>query len=302
MRRELQALLSPSWKPLAMAGGVALLDAWWEPGQLRIRKVVVPVDAGAQQLAGLRIALLSDLHVGGRGWRPGTIERAVEACNGADVDLIAITGDLIGSVAGAPTALEILARLRADVPRLVVLGNHDHVHGGRALQILLQGLQALGMPVLRNQVLPLELPVGRVWFAGVDDGYSMRDDLEAVRAALGPSDYPRLLLTHYPDVADWLRPGEFQLSLAGHSHGGQIRLPLLTSMVHNGHARTKYASGLYWVKGNPLYVSPGLGVSGVPFRFRNWPEVALLRFTAPSLRRRQAGDAEARAGEAHSLV
>ncbi|MHB0867939.1 MAG: metallophosphoesterase [Chloroflexota bacterium] len=282
MLRELRRILSSSWKPLALAGGLALLDAYWEPRQLRLNRVTVPVDPRWERLAGLRLAQLSDLHVGGRGWRPATIARAIEACNRADVQMVAITGDLISSVEGAFTVLEMLSELRADVPRLAVLGNHDHVHGGRPLRTLLQGLESLGIVVLRNQVLPLDLPLGRVWLAGVDDGYSMRGDLAAVRTALEDDVAPRLLLTHYPDVADWLRPGEFQLSLAGHSHGGQIRLPLVTSMVHNGHARTKYASGLYRVNGNPLYVSSGLGTSGAPLRFRNWPEVAMIEFARGS--------------------
>jgi predicted MPP superfamily phosphohydrolase len=280
MRSRLSDLLNPFWKPLALAGGIALVDALWEPSQLKVTRLDLPIDDVSRQLVGLKLAQLSDLHVGGRGWRRGTLVDAIDACNRADVDLVAITGDFIGSVHGAADCLKLLSGLRADVPRLAVLGNHDHVHGGKPLQELLQGLDILGIRVLSNQALSLELPSGRLWVAGVNDGYGMRDDLDRVRRILGPAEFPRLLLTHYPDVADQLRPGEFQLVLAGHSHGGQVRLPFITSLVHNSHARTKYGSGLYWVNGNPLYVNPGLGVSGVPFRFRNWPELTLLRFAA----------------------
>ncbi|MGE5618277.1 MAG: metallophosphoesterase [Sphingomonadaceae bacterium] len=276
--RVLRRVISASWKPLMAASALAAIDAYWEPSQLRMRRVAVPLEPRWGQFSGLRLAHLSDLHVGGRGWRPGTIARAIETCNRADVHLVAITGDLISGVAGVATVLEMLAALRTDVPRFAVLGNHDHVYGGRALHVLLRGLRSLGIVVLRNRALPADLPAGRVWLAGVDDGYSMRDDLARLRRDLEDDGAPRLLLTHYPDVADWLRPGEVQLSLAGHSHGGQIRLPVVTSLVHNGHARTKYASGLYWVNDNPLYVNAGLGTSGAPLRFRNWPEVAIVEF------------------------
>jgi predicted MPP superfamily phosphohydrolase len=277
----LRGILSISWKPLALCAGLALTDALWEPTRLRVAQVDLPVDERTNLLVGVRLAQLSDLHVRGRGWRRGTLARAIELCNREVVDLVAITGDMIGSVAGAADAVELLGRLRADVPRIAVLGNHDHVHGGRPLQQLIEGLDSLGIVVLRNRAVFVETPSCEFWVAGVDDGYSMRDDLGQVRRALPPDDFPRLFLTHYPDVADQLRPGEFQLSLAGHSHGGQIRFPVLASLASNLHARTKYVSGLYRVNGNPLYVSPGLGVSGVPLRFRNWPVLSFLRFVLP---------------------
>lgn len=268
------------------AGAAALFDALvLEPGGLKVTRIDVPAPVYADRLVGLRLAHLSDLHVGGTGWRRGTILRAVDVCNQEDVDLIAITGDLIGSGEATRTALEILSSLRTDIPRFAVLGNHDHVYGGRYVEMLRRGLRALGIQLLDNEATSLELPSGRLWFVGVDDGYSMRDDLDRARGSLGSGDFPRVLLTHYPDVADRLRPGEFQLSLAGHSHAGQIRVPVLARLVYNGHARTHYARGLYMVNGNPLHVSAGVGMSGVPMRFRNWPEVGILRFVEAGSRK-----------------
>ena len=228
----------------------------------------------------MRLAHISDLHVMGRGWRRRTISRAIQVCNEADVDLVAITGDFIGSGKGAHVVIEMLSSLRTDVPRVAVLGNHDHVYGGRYLDILLHGLRELGIAVLSNEALPLKLPSGPVWVAGVDDGYSLRDDLDAALRSLGPNDFPRILLTHYPEVAERVRPGQVQLSLAGHSHAGQIRVPVLATMMYNAHARTKYGKGLFTVNGNPLYVSSGVGTSGIPMRFRNLPEVLLVSFVA----------------------
>jgi uncharacterized protein len=268
----------PMYVAVASAGLAVLDAAMVEPNLLRVRRFRVPVVERYRALAGLRLAHLSDLHVGGRGWREATIARAIDSCNRSNVDLVAITGDFIGSGAGARMAVEMLSTLRSDVPRFAVFGNHDHVYGKRYVTFLSDGLRELGIVVLNNESVPVELRTGRTWVAGVDDGYSMRDNLEAALGSLGPHDYPRILLTHYPEVAEQLRPGQAQLSLAGHSHAGQIRVPILGAMMHNGHARTKYGKGLFTVNGNPLCVSAGVGMSGVPMRFRNPPEVPLISF------------------------
>jgi uncharacterized protein len=263
----------------AVAGALALIDGLIvEPSRLKVRALEIPAGRHARALAGLKIAQISDLHVGGRGWRRSTMERAVEVCNDERPDAIAITGDFLGSGRGALEALEIVASLRSDVPRLAVLGNHDHVYGSRPLGALLEGLSSLGILLLRNDSVALDFPSGRVWFVGVDDGYSGRDDLDRAMAGVGPHDFPRILLTHYPDVAEHLPEGAYQLALAGHSHGGQVRLPFLSQLVSENHARTEYRYGLCSVNGNPLYVTSGLGMSAIPVRLRNLPEVAIHSF------------------------
>ncbi len=266
------------WMPVA-AGGLALMDAAAiEPARLKVGRLTVPVDRGGDGLVGLRLAHLSDLHVGGTGWRSATLAKAVDACNRESVDLIALTGDFISKASHVPAALDLLSILRTDVPRLAVFGNHDHVYGRRPMEQLASGLADLGIVVLRNEGLRLRLRDGAVWFVGVDDGYSERDDLERAERQLETDGSPRILLTHYPDVADRLLPGQYQLSLAGHSHGGQIRLPILDEIVSYRHARTRYTRGLYMVNGNPLHVSPGLGMSALPLRLFNLPEVTILTF------------------------
>lgn len=267
---------------LAAAGAGAaacVLDATLaEPNALVVKHVRVPARREWGALAGLKVAHLSDLHVGGRGWKHRTAVAAVEAINRQDVDLIAVTGDFIGSGAGSRTAVNLMDGLRKDVPKVAVFGNHDHVYGRKYLDSLWSGLEDAGFIVLSNEAVRLELASRDIWIGGVDDAYSDRDDLESVRSAWEPRSGPRILLTHYPDLAERLRLGEVQLSLAGHSHAGQVRLPLLASWVHRLHARTAYGMGLFSVRGNPLYVSPGIGMSGLPMRFRNLPEVAVLEF------------------------
>ncbi len=155
--------------PLAAAGvGLAAIDAIAiEPNLVRVRRVTVPVTRRGAQIAGLKLAHISDLHIMGRGWRRDTIARAIEACNLAEVDFVAITGDFIGSGDGAHVAVEMLSALRGDIPRVAVLGNHDHVHGRRYRDILLDGLRELGIVVLQNEAVPLKLPLGPTWVVGV---------------------------------------------------------------------------------------------------------------------------------------
>lgn len=268
------------WAPALVASGLAFVDASViEPNHLKVGRVDVPVWRYVERLVGLKLAHISDLHVGGTGWRPSTVASAIDVCNREEIDLIAITGDFITKASSVQKALDYLGSLRRDVPRLAVLGNHDHVYGRSPMEKLCRGLLDLGITVLRNESIKVDLKLGPVWIVGVDDGYSMRDDLDRAQADLGPEQFPRILMTHYPDVADRLRQDEFQLSLAGHSHGGQIRIPILDRIVVNGHARTAYTRGLFLVNGNPLHVSPGIGMSGLPLRFRNRPEVTVLSFT-----------------------
>jgi uncharacterized protein len=265
----------------AVAGGLALLRGLKiEPERLKVRHLEWPAGRHARALEGVKLAQISDLHVGGIGWRRSTMERAVEACNDENPDVVTITGDFLGAARGVASALEIASALRRDLPRLAVLGNHDHVYGCRPLRALLDGLAAMGIILLNNGATAVDVPSGRVWFIGVDDGYSGRDDLDRAMAAVGPQDHPRILLTHYPNVADRLPGGAFQLALAGHSHAGQIRLPVLSQRISEEHARTEYRYGGCEVNGNRLYVTSGLGMSSIPIRFRNLPEVAIHRFTA----------------------
>lgn len=266
--------------PAAIAASAAAIAdaAFVEPRLVWARRTSVPVPGEASPLHGVRIAHLSDLHVKGKGWKAATVRAAVSAINHADVDLVAITGDFLGGAGGEDLIAKLLSGLRSDVPLVAVHGNHDHVYGKRRLEVLDRSLRALGIIVLDNEVVPLDLASGRVWVGGVDDPYSQREDLGRVLELFERVHGPRILLTHYPDTAERLAPGQVALSLAGHSHGGQIRIPVLGTIMHREHARTKYGKGLFFVNGNPLFVSAGIGMSGIPMRFLNPPEVPILTF------------------------
>jgi predicted MPP superfamily phosphohydrolase len=117
---------------------------------------------------------------------------------------------------------------------------------------------------------------------------------------LSPDQYPRLLLTHSPQTVVRLRPGEVDLALAGHTHGGQIFVPIVTALLLV-RAYSRFSHGLYWFRGTAVYVNRGLGSLGVPARFLRRPEVTVLTLRSPVLTPPAAGSAgSGRTGTARS--
>jgi predicted MPP superfamily phosphohydrolase len=113
----------------------------------------------------------------------------------------------------------------------------------------------------------------------VGDGHTSHDRLSDALCGLTDQDRPRLLLTHYPDLLFEVAPRSFDLALAGHTHGAQVRLPYLTGLALRG-SDTRFTSGLFEVNGIPLYVNRGLGTSTYRFRFGARPELTLLTLRA----------------------
>lgn len=246
-----------------------------EPGWLAVERIEVPVPDLPPALEGLAVAHLSDLH-----WGPYTGQReiraAVQAANDLAPDLILLTGDYVfhHPEYAAPCARE-LACLWAPLGVVAVAGNHDHWAG---IEVVAAQLDLAGVMLLRNESRRLEVSGQPLFLAGVDDVMERRDDLDATLAGV-PGDEPVLLLVHEPDVADRVAdmPHRILLQLSGHSHGGQINLPLLGPPVLPWLAEN-YPAGLQSVPGSRLqvYTSRGIGVIAPPVRFNCRPEVALL--------------------------
>jgi len=257
-----------------------------EPNWLEVTRIELVLPRLPTTHDGLVVAHLSDLHVGER-VSPGLIRRAIDVCNAARPDLVAITGDVTDHGWEIDQAIEELRRLRPR-PTYVILGNHDYRVGEGRARALTAALQGLGMVVLRNEAVPYECCGTRLWIVGLDDPCTERDDLAKAQAGLGPDDYPRLLLTHSPQTMAQLPRGEADLALAGHTHGGQIFVPILTGLLLRWFY-SRFSHGLYWCHGTALYVNRGLGSLGVPARFLRRPEVTLL-----TLRSDRAGQIDTR--------
>ena len=283
---------------LALAAGTTLLSAALallysyavEPRRLQQRQFRLGVPGLPSALVGVSIAHLTDFHVGMANTHRPMLRRAVAAAASWQPDLVVLTGDFVHAGRWEPGAA-LFADLARTAPTFAVLGNHDHRASPSATERIIGGLRDQGVQVLRNEhrVVPLRGGAGEIVLVAVDDPSQGRDDLAAALAGLPAEperDRPTVLLGHAPEIVDRAPARRFAVTLAGHTHGGQLRFspfkrrtPLDLPMIAGG-LDSPYARGAHLVNGNPLYVNSGLGVSGVPFRFLAPPQVARFVLTA----------------------
>lgn len=207
--------------------------------------------------APVRVVMLCDLHYGTYVGL-GSVRRWVAAAIAEDPDVIVVGGDFVDRSVPTGPLVAALAPLPAHAPTVAVWGNHD-----RASAIDLDGfgsaLGRVGIDVLVNR----GADVGDVHVAGIDDVLTGRPDLEAALASR-PDDRPTLLLSHNPDVLPQV-PRDVDLTLSGHTHGGQVVAPIFGPLITGSRYGQRYASG--WVAAPALgYVSRGLGVTAAPLR------------------------------------
>jgi predicted MPP superfamily phosphohydrolase len=252
---------------LAVLGAVSTLS---RRPRLHTHTVAVPGLPAAFE--GYRIAQLSDLHCGPF-TPPGRIRRWVQAANELGADLTAVTGDLITSGSDyVPAVAAELGALRSPDGVVACMGNHDYFTDGErfARELSDQGLQ-----VLRNRGFAVEREGAQLYLAGVDDTWTHRHDLD--RALAGrPDGAPVVLLAHDPALFPAAAARGVALTLSGHTHGGQLAIPLAPRRWNLARFTTPFTAGLYRIGDNVLYVNRGLGTTGPPIRFGVRPELTLL--------------------------
>jgi hypothetical protein len=255
----------------ALTAGALAAWGWSEAGWLRRRALPCPVPGLPDDLAGMRVAHLSDFHLGVPSPGERAVARAVEWVAAREPDLVCLTGDLLARPRGEPHLRSLVARL----PRCyAVLGNHDlgRTRDPFSAPAAVDDLSPARL--LRDEAHHLVVRGRRVEVAGVDP----RSWLARRRSGFPESDADlRILLCHFPRALDYVRPGRFQLVLAGHMHAGQLTLPYGRGRrILLSHPRAPYAAGLYRRGATAMHVSPGLGTTFVPFRFGARPEVTEL--------------------------
>ena len=230
---------------------------------MRLEETDVVLPRLPPELDGLRIAHLSDFHLGppSRGVR--AVERAVEWVDERQPDLTVITGDLLSRRSGEPLLRELLARL----PNCyAVFGNHDYAITKDPFAQRVELSELRPARLLADEAETLELRGRTVQIVGVDPR-SYRAGRARPERLADPAADLRILLCHFPQVIDRLEPGVFDLVLAGHLHAGQISIPYPGGRLRLAHARWTYVEGLYERPGGVLHLSAGLGTTFVPFRF-----------------------------------
>jgi predicted MPP superfamily phosphohydrolase len=220
---------------------------------------------------GLTVLHLSDLHLHGtpdRDW----FEAIMERCVAWQPDLVAITGDVADSPHHHTWIEPLLGRLRWKVAAFAILGNHDHRHN---VTIIRGEMRKLGIHVPENSWLEVEVRGERLVVIG-HEGPWLRPAPDLARCPREPF---RLCLSHTPDNLDWARGQGIDLVLAGHVHGGQIRVPPFGSILVPSRCGRRYDGGAYEEGGTLLYVSRGLSGEH-PVRYNCRPEVTLLTLRA----------------------
>jgi len=225
----------------------------------------------------LSISVIADLHAGGPNMTVGHIRHVVDVANSLKSDIIVLLGDYIAShrfvterVPEAVWSAE-LARLRAPLGVWAVLGNHDWWFGVAKVH---RALADAGIAVLENHAVRLGVDGRRFWLAGLGDQLAKRlgngrfkgvDDLPGTLAHVDTND-PVILLAHEPDIFPEV-PDRVALTLAGHTHGGQVRLPFVSPY------RGRFTYGHFVEARRHMIVSGGLGTSVVPVRLGVPPEI-----------------------------
>jgi uncharacterized protein len=251
-----------------------------EPRWLEVSRVPVAVPGLAAAFDGYRIAQISDLHVDNVWMTQERLGTVVSAVNRLNPDLVAITGDFItgGPLEPLlPILRDELMQLHAPNGVVAVLGNHDHWSGP---DLVRGALRDTGMTVLANEVATVERSGTALQVAGVDDHWEGLDRLDLVQRRLTAS-APAILLAHEPDFADIsAATGRFALQLSGHSHGGQISLPLLGPPLLPPFA-LRYPRGRYQVGSMVQYTNRGVGMLRPYGRLNCRPEITLVTLRSP---------------------
>ena len=227
------------------------------------------------ELDGLRIAHLSDLHLGVPSRGSGAVAKAVDWVVERKPDLVCLTGDLVSRRSGIPALARHLERL---APCLVVLGNHDFASSRDPFSQRLDESDLRfpdGVSLLTDSSLVLDVRGRRVQVVGIDPRSYRQGRAQPARLADEGAD-ARILLCHFPGVARRLPGGVYDLILAGHLHAGQIVVPFPGGKLRLAHLRARDVEGIYRYGKTVLHVSPGIGTTFVPFRFFARPEVTEL--------------------------
>lgn len=262
------------------AGGLALYSGEIERHMLMTVERTVRIQNLPAPFHGFRIAQLSDFHFHNYD-ESFFVRHAVRQVNALAPDMVALTGDFITTskdahsqpVPDAYACAEILRELKCPI-RFCSLGNHDVAIKAD----LADALGRNGLTLLMNQFTSLEKRGERIWISGIADAYFDVPNL-ALAMPKRKADEPIILLGHEPDFADTIASQSYDvdLMLAGHTHGGQVRLPFLPALLLPAMGE-KYVEDLHQVGSSKMqvYVNRGLGCMHLPFRFNCPPELTLL--------------------------
>ena len=266
-----------------------------EPNRLVVTREEIRIKDWDPAFDGLRIALISDIHGGSNGASAENIRRVVETANAENPDLIVLLGDYVSQGSTREPSHERplrmpmsevadnLAGLHAKFGVFAVLGNHDAWYGDEEVTA---ELTRVGYRVLQNEIVPIQQNGATLRLFGLKDHLKLNswitfDGMIRSTIAANPREGQIVVLEHSPDILYilnyWkdLNP-DLKLMLAGHTHGGQVWLPIVGAPFVPSFVGQRYAQGHVVEEGVHMFVTSGVGTSMLPFRFMVPPEVAML--------------------------
>lgn len=258
--------------------------AWgffWEPRQLVERDYAFALPHWSRACEGLRLDVIADTHTGSPYNGLDKLDEIVAKLIASDSSAVLMAGDYVilsvlgGTYISAEQLAPHLKPLTARKPVFAVLGNHDWWKDGPKVRA---ALESAGVIVLEDQARAAQLGACKVWIVGIGDKWEARHDIVGAFAGVS-DDAPAIALTHNPDLFPDIPP-RASLTVAGHTHGGQVKLPWIGTPVLP--AKQRYAGGYLIENGKHLFVSTGIGTSILPVRFGVPPEISRLTLRAAS--------------------
>jgi predicted MPP superfamily phosphohydrolase len=257
----------------SLISGVLLYGFVIEPMRLVVRKTVISLPDCPVEFRDLRVTVFSDLHVGPPHITLARLRDIVEEANATEADLILMPGDFVETPLGWRMAEpeEIAAelkRLRAKAGVFATLGNHDWWYDAARVR---QAFEKEGIRVLDNQAVKIEHNGKTFWLAGFADAWAGNPNIEGTLRQI-TDDAPVIAFTHNPEIFPRI-PARVALTIAGHTHGGQVWLPFIGRPVISD---WPYPIGHFVEGARHLFVTPGIGTSIFPVRFGVPPEISSL--------------------------
>lgn len=257
---------------------LALWAFYIEPNRLVVNHVEIKLPAWPAAFQNLKVVAVSDIHGGQPYINEAKLEKLVAAINQTQPDVIVLLGDFVSQdkqdrVLMEPEVMTTkLKELRAKHGVYAVLGNHDWWYDGERVR---QAFESAGIRVLENDVAQIQKDGQTMWLLGVPDFWTRQPiDLKAVLQKINAPG-PVIALTHNPDVFPTLPPGII-MTLAGHTHGGQVSIPFIGRPIVPSKYKQRYAIGHIIENNRHLFVTPGIGTSGLAVRFGVPPEISVL--------------------------
>jgi predicted MPP superfamily phosphohydrolase len=262
---------------LVVLGCLAFWAFLIEPNRLIVHQETIQIANWPSALSGLRIAVISDIHVGGPFVDDKKVRLIVERTNQLQPDLIVLLGDYMSGNSWHGHRVEpevfaaVLKDFRAPLGVYSVLGNHDWWYNGQKVR---RALDENGIRVLEDEVVEVKGRGTSFWLAGLGDLWTRPQHIQETLAKV-PEGGTVIALTHNPDIFPRI-PQRVPLLLAGHTHGGQVNLPFIGRPIEPSNFGQRYAAGHIFENGHHLFVTTGIGTSILPVRFRVTPEIVLL--------------------------